>query len=77
MRAARSKVDGNDALFLNRLGKRMSDRAVREMVDQRAREAGLSMHITPHMFRHTFATLLLEGDVDIRYISRGCSGTAR
>jgi len=26
------------------------------------------MHITPHMFRHTFATSLLESDVDIRYI---------
>lgn len=30
----------------------------------------LSTHITPHMFRHTFATMLLDKDVDIRYIQK-------
>ncbi len=70
MRMAKAKAVSKDALFLNRLGTRMSDRAVREMINRRARKAGLSMHVTPHMFRHTFATLLLEGDVDIRYIQR-------
>ena len=32
--------------------------------------AGIDLHITPHMFRHAFATLLLEEDVDIRYIQQ-------
>lgn len=63
-------ADGEKALFLNRSGRRMSDRAVREMLNRLAQEAGLTTHITPHMFRHTFATLLLEGDVDIRYIQK-------
>lgn len=70
IRETKAKTVSKDALFLNRLGSRMSDRAVREMIDRRSSEAGLSTHVTPHMFRHTFATLLLEGDVDIRYIQR-------
>lgn len=56
--------------FLNRLGKRLSEQSVRLMIARYAREAGISMHLTPHMFRHSFATLLLEEDVDIRYIQR-------
>lgn len=38
------------------------------MIKRYAKLADISEHITPHMFRHTFATLLLEEDVDIRYI---------
>lgn len=59
-----------DALFLSRLGARLSDHAVRDLLARRCREAGISLHVTPHMFRHTFATWLLEGGVDIRYIQR-------
>lgn len=38
------------------------------MINRLARQASIDLHITPHMFRHTFATCLLEADVDIRYI---------
>lgn len=55
-------------LFLNRFGSRLGDQSVRSIVAKRAARAGVGTHITPHMFRHTFATVLLEEDVDIRYI---------
>jgi integrase/recombinase XerD len=54
--------------FVNRLHRRFSEQSVRNAISNCARKAGIAQHITPHMFRHTFATLLLEEDVDIRYI---------
>lgn len=56
--------------FVNRLGHKLSDQSVRFMINHYADLAGISQHITPHMFRHSFATLLLEQDVDIRYIQK-------
>lgn len=56
--------------FVNRLQHRLSDQSVRFMINRYAQLAGINQHITPHMFRHSFATLLLEQDVDIRYIQR-------
>ncbi len=56
--------------FVNRLGHRLSDQSVRFMINRYCDNLGISQHITPHMFRHSFATLLLEEDVDIRYIQQ-------
>lgn len=54
--------------FINRHGNRLSEQSARNIVKQYAKGCGIEQHITPHMFRHSFATYLLEEDVDIRYI---------
>ena len=54
--------------FINNRGNMLSDQSVRRIIDNYAKSANIGMHITPHMFRHSFATLLLEEDVDLRYI---------
>jgi integrase/recombinase XerD len=56
--------------FTNRLGNKLSEQSIRCYIDRIASMAGIKQHITPHMFRHSFATMLLEDDVDIRYIQR-------
>lgn len=54
--------------FVNQNGCRLSEQSVRLMINKYASLSGIPNHITPHMLRHTFATLLLEEDVDIRCI---------
>lgn len=54
--------------FANQNGTILSDQSVRRMINKYTSLAAIELHITPHMFRHTFATSLLEADVDIRYI---------
>lgn len=60
----------SEYLFLNRLGNRLSEQSIRYMVNDYANAVGAPLHITPHMFRHTFATELHNEDVDIRYIQQ-------
>lgn len=56
--------------FVNRKKTRLTEQSVRQILAQYAKQAGLSEKVTPHMFRHTVATLLLEAGVDIRYIQQ-------
>ena len=44
--------------------------SARRMIQRYTQEAMIEIHITPHMFRHAFATLLLEEEVDIRFIQK-------
>lgn len=66
----RESIDSCGYFFVNKLKHKLSDQSVRFMINRYAELAGINQHITPHMFRHSFATLLLEQDVDIRYIQK-------
>ena len=61
-------IHSSGYFFVNQDGSVFSDQSVRRMINKYAALSGIEQHITPHMFRHTFATSLLEADVDIRYI---------
>ena len=62
------KMQNCGCFFVNQNGSPLSDQSIRRMINKYTSLASIEMHITPHMFRHTFATSLLEADVDIRYI---------
>lgn len=58
----------HDCFFINRYHNRLSEQSVRNRIFDLCEKSNIQEHLTPHMFRHTFATLLLEEDIDIRYI---------
>jgi site-specific recombinase XerD len=58
------------SLFLNRNGLPMKPQSIRSRLRRHAVDVGLSRRVTPHMLRHTAATLLIETGVDIRIVQR-------
>lgn len=66
----RTEINSCGYLFVNKLNNKLSEQSVRFMINRYAERISSPIHITPHMFRHTFATMLLESDVDIRYIQQ-------
>ncbi len=56
--------------FVNRYGDPFSEQSARRMIHKYAEEIHADINITPHMFRHSFATYLMEEDVNIRYIQK-------
>ena len=59
-------ASGESALFVARSGRRLGARAVQIRVDYWARRQGLSVHVHPHLFRHSFASHLLESSGELR-----------
>jgi integrase/recombinase XerD len=62
------KENRSDALFLNRLGSRMSRQGFWKILKQQARLAGILKEISPHKLRHSFATHLIENGADLRIV---------
>jgi len=58
----------NAALFLNSRGGRISRQSAWQMVLDAAAAAGITDHVSPHVFRHSYATHLLDGGADIRVV---------
>ena len=62
------KKGNEDYIFLNRLGTRLSRIMIFKMIKSLADTIGLDKSISPHTFRHSFATHLIEGGADLRAV---------
>jgi len=58
----------HDYIFISKFGTQLSTQAARLMLEKYVDISGIQKHVTPHVFRHTFASLLLEEGVDIKHI---------
>lgn len=60
--------DGQEAVFLSNRGTRMTTRGVQYVMQKHADQIGFAMKVHPHMFRHSFATHLMDNGADIRIV---------
>ena len=64
------KDEYSDTLFLNRRGRQLTRAMIFTIVRKLTKEAGISKKVSPHTFRHSFATHLLENGADLRAIQQ-------
>ena len=68
---SRGELLGNrksDRLFINHIGGDLTTRGVRDIIDNIIKKAALNIKVTPHMFRHTFATMLLNEGCSLKSV---------
>ena len=58
-------IHNSEYLFLNKDGNKLSDRYVRKIIDEIIAAASITVHVSPHMLRHTFATSMLNNGADL------------
>lgn len=58
----------SERLFINHIGGNLTDRGVRDILDKLIKKSALNTKITPHTFRHTFATMLLNEGCDLKSV---------
>lgn len=63
-----ARPDEQDAIFLNRFGKRLTTRSVGRMLEKYVKTSELDMKTSPHTLRHSFATHMLDGGADLRSV---------